>query len=78
MDFGFIQVLVVLLLISFSTLSFSEIAKPLDIYSRTPLGEFARCETTGWYVWNGGFTTYEIMTMELNFEIASRLARGMV
>ncbi len=68
----------VVAILALCSMAFADVAKPLDVFSRSPEGEYGRCETTGWYVFLGGMANYATMVAELNYEIALRMARGMV
>ena len=64
----------VLLLMSFS---FASQVEPLSVQARTH-GDFGRCETTGYYVFNGGWTTYSNINEGIQHDISARLARGLM
>jgi len=76
----FALVIGVLLFISiwtFSAVVAAASMEPLYLNARAH-GDFGRCETTGYYVFNGGWDTYSNIKEGINHDIASRMARGMM
>ena len=73
----FIGLLLFLSIWTFSAVVAAASMEPLYVGARTH-GDFGRCETTGFYVFNGGWTTHSNIKDGINHDIASRIARGLM
>ena len=74
LTFGF---LLFLSIWTFSAVVAAASMEPLYVNARTH-GDFGRCETTGYYVFTEGWTTYINIKEGITNDIASRIARGMM
>jgi hypothetical protein len=73
----FIGILLFLSIWTFSAVVAAASMEPLHVNARTH-GDFGRCETTGYYVFSEGWTTYAYIKEGIANDIASRIARGMM
>lgn len=73
----FIGLLLFLSIWTFSAVVEAASMEPLYLNARAH-GDFGRCETTGYYVFSEGWTTYAYIKEGITNDIASRIARGMM
>ena len=71
------SVLLFLSIWTFSAVVAAASMEPLYVNARTH-GDLGRCETTGYYVFSEGWTTYAHVKEGIANDIATRIARGMM